>query len=313
MDFRFKSRTWFLAGGDSICPYCGRGCSIKIDFNSHFHRFPIARRVFRVQARANPAVNGHWICDLGRYGYKYLDEDRLNEIQAKNELRKLSNETLPHFLAERLNRLRYMNRTSQIAVVLNSWLSNEELFLLKKIFCEDLNIKKIFFADPPKGEADGFLLTSDRSPNRRGAEEIGFSLEPPNWEALSDKTDLLLIFGSFLASMKNPGELKALMDQIPTTLLLAPHKSEMDSLVDLVLPTATIAEKSGSLTNCDGIIQPFLPVFEPPGDSRAEWRFLVDLAKKLGSDFQYFSRFVSPPAILKQMGREIPFFERQND
>jgi len=313
MDFRFKSRSWFLEARDSICPLCGRGCNISINFNSHFHRFPMARRVFRVQARVNPDVNGYWICDLGRYGYRYLDDDRLVAIQAKDGNKRLSAEILPQFVAEKLNKLRHMNRTSGIALILNSWLSNEELFLLKKIFCDDLKIEKIYFADPPQGEADGFLLTPDRSPNRRGAEEIGFILEPPNWEALSDKTEFLLIFGSFTATKGIPGQLKALLEQVPMTLLLASHASEMDSLVDVVMPTATIAEKSGSLTNCDGIIQPFSPVFEPPGESCAEWQFLVDLGKKIGSDFQYFSQFVSPSAILKAMGREIPFFERKND
>ncbi|MBN1222497.1 MAG: (2Fe-2S)-binding protein [Candidatus Aminicenantes bacterium] len=313
LDFRFKTRNWFLEEGDSICPHCGRGCNIKIQFNTHFHRFPMAQRVFRVQARTNPEINSFWMCDLGRYRYKYLDDNRQLALHVKNGDKNLRREQLPDFVAEKINRLRYMNKSSRIALVLNSWLTNEELFLLKKIFCEDLKIDRVLFADPPQAEADDYLLTADRTPNRRGAEEIGFALTPLDLETLSDRTELLLIFGSFFSSMANPAELNALMENIPVTLLFSTHKTEIDPLVNLVIPTPAIPEKSGSLTNCNGIVQSFSPVMEAPGDSWAEWRFLVDLAKKIGINFQYYSQFTSPKAILKEMKREIPFFERKND
>ena len=84
-------------------------------------------------------------------------------------------------------------------------------------------------------------------------------------------------------------------------------------LLDVALPVPTIAEKNGSLTNCDGIVQKFSPALEDRGNSCPEWRFLVDLGKEIGSDFSYFSQFTSADAVLKEMGKEIAFFEMNND
>ncbi len=313
LDFRFKTRSWFLDKGSSICPHCSRGCNIAIEYNAHFHRFPVPRRVYRVKSRVNSEVNGHWICDQGRYGYRYLDEDRLDEIRVNNGKDKLVWQAVTPLLAEKINRLRYMNKASRIALMLSSWLTNEELYLVKKIFCDELKINKIFFVDPDKGKGDDFLQTEDRSPNRRGAQEVGFDLNTLDMDALSENTDILLIFGSYLKDKINPDELKTYLDKIETTILLSSHKSELDSLVDVALPVPTIPEKNGSLTNCDGIVQTFSPALEDRGNSCPEWRILVDLGKELGSDFNYFSLFTSANAVLEAMGKEIAFFEMNND
>jgi len=312
-DFRFKTRSWFLGKGTSICPHCSRGCNITIEYNAFFHRFPVPQRVYRIKSLYNPNVNGYWICDLGRYGYRYLDDDRLDEIRVNSGNDKLAWQAVAPLLAEKLNRLRYMNRASRIALVLNTWLTNEELFLVKKIFGDDLKTNKIVFADPPQGKADDLLLTEDRSPNRKGAEAIGFDLNPLDLDVLFEKTDILLIFGSYLKDKANPAELKTHLDKIETTILLSSHKSELDALVDVVLPVPTIAEKSGSLTNCEGVVQTFSPALEDHRNSCPEWQFLVDLGKELGSNFKYYSQFTSTQAILKEMGKEIVFFEMNND
>ncbi len=310
-DFRFQTRSWFLAEGDSICPHCSRGCNISIQYNSAFHRFPLPKRVYRIQTRRNPDVNGYWICDFGRYAYPYLDENRSKNIIANNGAAKLSWEDSLTLLADRMKRLKYKSRASHISLILNTWLTNEELFLIKKMFVNHFGVTKIFFVDPPQGEADDLLMTAERTPNRRGAEEIGFELKPLDWELLADKTDLLLIFGHYLAGEVNPAEIKTRLDGIETSVLCASHSSELDEIVDVVLPTSVIPEKSGSLTNVDGIIQSFSPVLEGLGESRPEWKILCDLAKKAKANSSYFAGFSSTAEILEKMGNEIPLFKNR--
>jgi NADH-quinone oxidoreductase subunit G len=310
-DFRFKTRSWFLAQGDSICPHCSRGCNISIHYNSAFHRFPVPKRVFRVQTRRNPDINGYWICDFGRYAYPYMDENRCENIIANRGEFKMSWEGGLSFLAERMKRLQYKNRASHISLILNTWLTNEELFLLKKMFIDHFGVSKIFFVDPPQGEADDLLMTAERTPNRRGAEEIGFELKALDWDVLSDKTDLLLIFGNFLAGEANPAEIKTRLNGIENTVLLTSHSSVLDSLVDVVLPTSVIPEKSGSLTNVDGIVQEFSAVLEGVGESRPEWKVLIDLAKEAKANFSYFGVLSSPEKILEEMANEIAFFKKR--
>ncbi|NIO48404.1 MAG: 2Fe-2S iron-sulfur cluster binding domain-containing protein [Candidatus Aminicenantes bacterium] len=312
-DFRFKTRSWFLEKRESICPLCSRGCNILIEYHPGFARFEVPKKVYRIKARENPEVNGFWICDRGRYGYSYLEEGRadqiiLNKIDGENVL---TWENISEYLGEKIKRLYSAKKATGIALILHTWLSNEELFLVHKIFKEDLKVEKIFFADPPQIEADGYLLTSDPSPNIRGALEIGFDIKTVDLDALADGTDFLLAFGPFLSGLFSLGDLKEALDKIKGKVLFSYYSNELNSLFDIVIPVALIAEKAGSLTNVDGIVQSFQPALEPPGESLPEWKVLADLGKKLGIDSKFFEKFTSPDAILGEMGKKITFFQEK--
>ncbi|WP_300157998.1 2Fe-2S iron-sulfur cluster-binding protein [Solidesulfovibrio sp.] len=60
---RYKSRRWDCQRAPSVCPHCSLGCATVA-----LSRY---REVVRVEARENPAVNGHFICDRGRYSFGY--------------------------------------------------------------------------------------------------------------------------------------------------------------------------------------------------------------------------------------------------
>jgi len=204
-------------------------------------------------------------------------------------------------------------KASGIALILHTWLSNEELFLLHEIFKKDLQVEKIFFADLPQGEGDEYLLTSEPSPNRRGAREIGFDIKTVDLDAMADGTDFLLAFGPFLSGLFSLKDLKDALSKIKRKVLFSSYSDEMNSLFDIVIPVALIAEKEGSLTNVDGIVQGFQPALEPPGESLPEWKVLADLGKELEMDARFYSEFPSPEKILTEMGKKIPFFKKKND
>jgi NADH dehydrogenase/NADH:ubiquinone oxidoreductase subunit G len=216
-------------------------------------------------------------------------------------------------LGEKINSISSAKKTSGIALILHTWLSNEELFLLHKIFKEDLKVEKIFFADLPQGEADGYLRTSESSPNRRGAQELGFDLKTVDLDALAKGTDFLLAFGPFLSGLLSLKDLKGTLSKIKRKVLISSYSHELNSLFDIVIPAALIAEKEGSLTNVEGIVQGFQPALEPPGESLPEWKVLADLGKELGIDPKFFEKFTSPDTILSEMGKKIPFFKKKND
>ncbi len=305
-DFRFKTRSWFLREGPSICPLCSRGCSILIEHHPGFPRFPLPRRVYRVKALENQEVNGHWICDVGRYGYSYLDRSRISRLRNGKKSQNWEDTVL--FLAGKMKRLVFMKKTYRIALVLHSWLTNEELFLVRKIFRDDMGVEKIFFADPAHGEADGFLLTAERSPNRKGALELGYELKPATPDALVDRTDLLIVFGSYLSEQFSPADLKSVIDRVETAVILTAHESELNSLFDIVMPTVHIAEKAGSLTNVEGKVQRFRPVLDPPGESRPEWMVLRDLGQEMRIHSARYRQLDTAEAVFREAEKEIPFF-----
>ncbi|UCC40753.1 MAG: molybdopterin-dependent oxidoreductase [Candidatus Aminicenantes bacterium] len=314
-DFRFKTRSWFLKNGESVCPLCSRGCNIIIEYHPGFARFPVPKRVYRIKARENQDVNGFWICDLGRYGYSYLNEDRADEILTNNQQKTGSPswEEARSLIVQKIKSPPYKTIGSRMALILHSWLSNEEFFLIRKIFQDDLGVEKIFFADPPEGEKDDHLLTSERCPNRRGAQEVGFDFKPFDLSALDEDVCSLVVFGNFLSDQFSQAESGARLEKIGTKVLFTSYKNEWNSLFDIVIPTAMIAEKEGSLTNLDGKVQDFQAVLEPLGASLPEWKALVDLAKELKINFDYYRRLYSVEAISNGLRKEIPFFGKKSD
>lgn len=309
-DFRFQTRSWFLEQGESICPLCSRGCSITIEYHKGFPRFPVPKKVYRIKARENPDINGQWICDVGRYGYSHINEDRLSRIISNNHGNRkgLNWDNISFLIAKRLLKFYHLHRTSWIAVLLNTWLTNEELFLLKKIFVEDLGVQKIFILDPAEEDRDTLLLTPERSPNRRGVQEMGFSIESMDAEAIANDTGLLLAFSPDLPSQWPTTEMKPVLGRIETKILFTSHQSDLCHDFDLVLPIALTAEKGGSLTNIEGKTQSFTRALDSPGESRPGWMILVDLAEQLKIKFNHNKPFTSPEEIRKEMEQEISFF-----
>jgi NADH-quinone oxidoreductase subunit G len=309
-DFRFKTRVWFLESRKSICSLCSRGCNITIDSHPGQARTVRTRRVYRVRARQNPDVNFHWICDYGRYGYAYLDEgreDRLVWKKGDTETR-LSWDKAAQILIEKVRSLVHLQKNSRMGVILHSNLTNEEFFLADRLFRKGLGIEKLFLADPPLGKGDGFLLTVDRTANRRGLQEVGLPLHDPDLKELSG-LDLLLIFGHYLAAGTSPADLKGVLEKVETKALFASHKSGLDGLVDFIIPVPVLAEKDGTLTNIDGRVQPLIAGLDFDGDGVPEWRALLDLAKELKVEHKYFAPLASPKAVYRALQKEKPFFE----
>src|SRR5207249_5038842 len=67
-DFLYKQRVWYLKNTNSVCPDCSTGCSIHLDTNKNI--------VYRLRPRENPKAQGHFMCDLGRFGYHYMNSDQ---------------------------------------------------------------------------------------------------------------------------------------------------------------------------------------------------------------------------------------------
>ncbi len=312
-DFRFKTRSWFLKGGESICPLCSRGCNIFVESHEGFSRFSLPKKVYRIRSRENQSVNGLWICDLGRYGYSYLNENRLDRIVV-NDYYQIDNWTdLISRLAEKAKRFYSRMKASRIGVILHSWLTNEELFLVDKLFRKDLGANKIIFLDPAEEEGDGNLLTKERTPNKRGAQEIGFDTSPGNWGKFFEGIELLFVFGSPFMDRLDIDPLEAFLERIKTKVLLTSHHRDLSAHFNVVAPTSLIAEKEGSLTSVDGLIQAFSPSLDPPGNSQPEWRLLMDFAKQLRINYKFYSPLSSLEDIREEMKKEIPFFEKNSE
>jgi len=207
-------------------------------------------------------------------------------------------------LSEKIKGLSRRGKGGRLGLILSSSLTNEELYLSGRIFKEAADLGNVWFVDPRPQEADRLLLTAERSPNLRGARELGFGLNRPDLEEIVRRIEVLLVFGSGLREAFTEGEVRAALNRLPAKFLLAAHTGPGDDAYDFLLPVSLMTEKSGSITNIGGAIQEFLPVWGPIGEARAEWEVLGDLASELGLG----EAWTNLKSIREAMAREYPFF-----
>ncbi len=63
--------------------------------------------------------------------------------------------------------------------------------------------------------------------------------------------------------------------------------TETANYADVILPSSAWYEKSGTVTNTNRQVQMGRPVTPPPGDAKEDWWIEVELAKRLGLDWNY--------------------------
>ncbi len=88
--------------------------------------------------------------------------------------------------------------------------------------------------------------------------------------------------------------------------------NETGRYADVILPSATWAEKDGTFTNTDRRVQRVRKIFEPFGKARADWQIVCDVAKrlerKLGRAQSAYWDYAHPSEILAEMGRLVPAY-----
>ncbi|MPZ83381.1 MAG: NADH-quinone oxidoreductase subunit G [Actinophytocola sp.] len=62
--YRFRSRPFDLVSTPSVCEHCSSGCAERTDWRRG--------KIMRVLAGDDPEVNEEWICDKGRFAFRYL-------------------------------------------------------------------------------------------------------------------------------------------------------------------------------------------------------------------------------------------------
>ena len=104
-EFRFQCRVWYLSTQESICNGCARGCNINIHYNTSRSYKAGGKRVQRLKPRFNPHVNRWWMCDEGRFGYEFIDQDRIEFPQLRAVSGELKNSDWDQVLQEVFHRL----------------------------------------------------------------------------------------------------------------------------------------------------------------------------------------------------------------
>jgi NADH-quinone oxidoreductase subunit G len=290
-DFRFKVRVWYLDTAKSICNACARGCNIEIHTSQRRTHHNHGRRIARIKPRENPEVNQWWICDAGRYGFKWMDEPgRLTAPLRQDSQRQVEVpwEEAVGAVAQALQRY----GPDEIGILASPQLSNEDLFALARL-ADHLGVANRDFDVPPAepGDEDDFLIRADKNPNRRGAELIGLGppasglgARPMLQAAAEKRIKLLWLFHHDLARSGWPaGEVQAALAGAEVVLFQGPTAGAATARAHVVLPSAAYAEREGTFTNFQGRVQRFRTALPPLGEARADWDILARVGRALGA------------------------------
>ncbi|MDG0964580.1 MAG: 2Fe-2S iron-sulfur cluster-binding protein [Opitutales bacterium] len=267
-DFRFKMRVWFLKESPSICTESSAGCNTLVSSREG--------EIHRITPRRNDAVNDSWMTDSGRELYKQVkSEDRIVTPHVSSE---------PSKLADAISSASELLKDQKLAIVGSCRSTVEEQYLLTKLA---RNTKAKKFLRGHFGEDDGILLSSDRTPNLRGALATGFSVRYPT-DQLSDLSQalsksqfetLLVIGDDLLESGISQDDLKGVK-----VVFLGTHKNQTSALADIVIPTLTAFEKTGSFINRTFHLQSFKQAVPGPAGLLPDLNILSSLINSLSVD-----------------------------
>ncbi|MDJ0868195.1 MAG: 2Fe-2S iron-sulfur cluster-binding protein [Myxococcota bacterium] len=275
-DFRFRIRVWFLEDVPGVCTGCARGCNVHLGVANN--------RVYRYVPRRNDRVNGTWICDAGRLSYKRIGaEDRITAAWVRGEdgvRQELAVDAALGVAAERLRRVIETHGAGAVGGLASPHATNEDLLVLRRLLAA-LGSTQSGFA-LARGAADDLLLHAEKAANAEGARRLGFGDAAPLLERLrGGAVEALLVLGHDLLDPAYRAGLDALRE-IDTVVLLDTHHSEIETVAHVVIPTRHAAEKHGTLTNADGLVQRVVPAVTPAFDARDEGAVLWQLGAALG-------------------------------
>ena len=287
-DFLYTQRVWYLKTTDNVCAGCSTGCSIHTDANKDI--------VYRLRPRPNPAAQGDFMCDEGRWGYHYTNSpDRITRPLGRED------GALRPFDWAGLAKLKESFAAAKKAVaVLSPFLTVEEAYRLGTAFRTIHKDVRLVLGPVPAVGADDlypkdvkgravmptkFTIHAEKCPNRRGVESVLQKLQGeviPFASVVNQSIDALWFAGGY----PNPDAVNAAMPDnwtAPELLVVQDlFHSKLTKVATTILPATTAFEKDGTFVNHSGLAQSFVKSIKAPVEVRSELQLGYDLAGKKG-------------------------------
>jgi len=297
-DFRFKVRVWYLQKTPSICPGCSTGCNISVE--------EYQNRIARFKPRVNEAVNSHWICDEGRYCFHDLTGgERLTTPMIRQE-GGLVPTTWERALQAVVTGLRL---AMPLAGILSGRNTNEEAFLfarLMKTLSSDAALE-VFYQERELTEVQKILMSPDRSPNFRGARDMGMSsnggFNPLMEKLLAGNFSGAYVVGEdILGANGDPENIRGALKNLSFLVVQDIRLTETGKLAHVVLPATHFGEKEGTYTNRKGRVQKLNASVIPPEGSLQDVEIFIRLLDAAGEKVSYSA----PSDVFDALVQEIP-------
>jgi NADH-quinone oxidoreductase subunit G len=303
-DYRFKSRPWDNPlAVDTICTSCSKGCNTTAWIKAK-PEWAKGAQLIRLTPRFNPDVNGYWMCDIGRFGYHWLEADtRLSAPLSQDASGRQGVVSWTSAYAK--VKAAVADAGGALRVLASAHCSTEELFLTRELVTrlgQSADTIAVAWTTSKKAQpAHATFVVSDvDAPNVAGARDLGLALPAlpsgaADLGALKSAVDSGRIKVVYVVDPGPAGSIgevgwlvqARLSGVLPFLAVQAVEPSPLTAAADVVLPGAAWAEKDGLFTNDQGRVQTTARVMTAPGDARDDSRILTELAGLLGVPFTW--------------------------
>jgi NADH-quinone oxidoreductase chain G len=135
---KFKTRPWLLEEKDTICPFCGCGCTLSLGMKEG--------KILRSKGVEDRGVNQGNLCGRGRFGFDYIySEDRLRSpvINKGGELVAVSWDEALNYISDRLKNIINAHGPSSVGAIGSPRCTNEENYIFQKFMRETIGSENI--------------------------------------------------------------------------------------------------------------------------------------------------------------------------
>ncbi|MEZ5286987.1 MAG: molybdopterin-dependent oxidoreductase [Vicinamibacterales bacterium] len=310
--YRFRSRPWDNPQAvDTTCTLCSKGCNTTAWLKAK-PEWAKGSRLIRFTPRYNPDINDYWMCDIGRYQYKWVEsEQRLRRPQITAKDGAQQSVTWKDALLKVRDLLNVAGRQDPASVrfLASAHASHEELFLLKRL-AEDMKgdggASHVHVAwrrtEKQQPANTKFQVPATDAPNVSGAQALGLAVGAglagePDLSGLKSAVDQGRVAVLFVL---DPGPDGSLGDtdwivearrsgRLPVLVYEGVLATALAKAADVVLPGAAWVEKDATYTNDQGRVQAVSRAINPPGEAVEDWQVLTSVAAALGLPYTYTS------------------------
>ena len=311
-DYRFKSRPWDNPNAaDTICTQCAKGCSTTAWIKAK-PEWAKGSRLIRFTPRLNPAVNGYWMCDIGRFNYHWIEgDDRLRRTLTRSSDGTLAPSSWHDVLTgvrDRVSAAGAANAES-VRFLLSAHASLEEMFVFGRLVESLIGSTSPIsigwsVSEKPQPAGTTFKVPVVDAPNLNGARALGLLKNTPDEDAkgadlsaLRSAVETGAVSALFVFDPGpdgSLGDLKWVIDArtagtLPLLIVQGVLLTDLARAADFVLPGASYVEKEASYTNEQGRTQATARATAPPGDAAEDWEIVVNLAAALGAPMEFKS------------------------
>ena len=295
-DFLYQARVWNTTRTDTLCAGCSRGCNIEAQ--------TLDNKIVRLVPRENRSVNDWWMCDYGRYDYRFvLSPTRV--LAARPPL--APGETAGQKLARELRAVAKKHGPKSVAGIASAFMTCEELLLFKKLFGA-LGSDRLGAIARPNGVEEklkSFTIAADKNPNRAGARRIlGRDTFEKGYDSVLDGVArgevkaLVVVADQPHAPL--PARVVELLTQVELGVVVLLEKDKRLPEKVWILPATTFIEKDGTIVNDRDRAQRLRPALALPRLVRPEMELLQQALIEIGER----RAVLSSASVFRELGKE---------